>query len=82
VFGTIAARFNDDGVTAVYQHLRSVLDLPPGTLARADTDVSTGSTVVVPPARERYLADVADTVRRYHAETEARVRAPGAASTC
>ena len=73
VFGTIAARFNDDGVTAVYQYLRSVLDLPPGTLARVDTDVSTGSTVVVPPARERYLADVADTVRRYHAETEERV---------
>jgi isobutyryl-CoA mutase len=73
VFGTIAARFNDDGVTAVYQYLRSVLELPPGTLARVDTDVSTGSTVVVPPARERYLADVADTVRRYHAETEERV---------
>ena len=73
VFGTIAARFNDDGVTAVYQYLRSVLDLPPGTLARVDTEVSTGSTVVVPPARERYLADVADTVRRYHAETEERV---------
>ena len=73
VFGTIAARFNDDGVTAVYQYLRSVLDLPPGTLARVDTDVSTGSTVVVPPARERYLADVADTVRRYHAETDERV---------
>ena len=34
VFGTIAARFNDDGVTAVYQYLRSVLDLSPGTLAR------------------------------------------------
>ena len=70
VFGTIAARFNDDGVTAVYQHLRSALDLPPGTLAPVDTDVSTGSTVIVPPARERYLAEVAETVRRYHAETD------------
>ncbi len=67
MFGTIAARFNDDGVTAVYQHLRSALDLPRGSLARVDTDVSTGSTVIVPPARERYLADVAETVRGYHA---------------
>src|SRR6185312_10464058 len=25
VFGTVAARFNDDGVTALYQHLRHVL---------------------------------------------------------
>jgi isobutyryl-CoA mutase len=73
VFGTIAARFNYGGVTAVYQHLRSVLDLPSGTLARVETEVSTGSTVIVPPARERYLADVADTVRRYHSDTDERV---------
>ena len=44
------SRFNDDGVTAVYQHLRSALDLPSGTLAPVSTDVSTGSTVIVPPA--------------------------------
>ena len=25
VFGTVASRFNDDGVTALYQHLRGVL---------------------------------------------------------
>ena len=25
VFGTVAARFNDDGVTALYQHLRGLL---------------------------------------------------------
>jgi methylmalonyl-CoA mutase len=25
VFGTSAARFNDDGVTALYQHLRGLL---------------------------------------------------------
>ena len=73
VYGTIAARFNDDGVTALYHYLRSELDLPAGQLAPVDTDVSTGSTVVVPPARERYLADVAAAVRGYHAETGERV---------
>ncbi len=73
VFGTVAARFDDDGVTAVYQHLRAALGLPVGVLEPVHTEVSTGSTVVVPPARERYLADIADTVRRYHAETEERV---------
>jgi methylmalonyl-CoA mutase len=69
VFGTIAARFNDDGVTALYQHVRGLLGLRPGVLAPVDTQTSTGSTVVVPPARERYLADVADIVRTYHART-------------
>jgi isobutyryl-CoA mutase len=73
VFGTIASRFNDDGVTALYHRLRSYLDLPPGVLAPVDTDVSTGSTVVVPPARERYLAEIGETVRGYHAETAERV---------
>src|SRR6185369_8452435 len=56
VFGTIAARFNDDGVTALYEHLRGQLGLPSGTLPHVDTTTSTGSTVIVPPARERYLA--------------------------
>ncbi|MFL6167875.1 MAG: cobalamin-dependent protein, partial [Ornithinibacter sp.] len=73
VFGTIASRFNDDGVTALYQAMRSALDLPPGMLAPVDTDVSTGSTVIVPPARERYLAEIAETLRGYHAETTTRV---------
>ena len=44
VFGTIAARFNDDGVTALYQHLRGLLaerGLPAGggALAPVDTRV-------------------------------------------
>ena len=50
VFGTIASRFNDDGVTALYQELRTALDLPPGLLTPVTTDASTGSTVIVPPA--------------------------------
>jgi methylmalonyl-CoA mutase len=75
VFGTTASRFNDDGVTALYLHLRGRLGLAPGTLAPVDTQVSTGATVIVPSARERYLADVADTVRSYHARTNEQVAA-------
>jgi methylmalonyl-CoA mutase len=73
VFGTIASRFNDDGVSALYHELRSQLDLAPGVLAPVDTAMSTGSTVIVPSARERYLAEIAETVRGYHAETAERV---------
>ena len=79
VFGTIAARFNDDGVTALYQHLRTQLvehGLPAdqgGALAPADTKVPTGITTVVPPARSRHLAEVAETVRDYHRVTDEQV---------
>ena len=74
VFGTVASRFNDDGVTALYQHLRSELAdrglvVDQGLLAPVTTRTSTATTAVVPADRSRYLADIAATVRSYHAET-------------
>ena len=72
VFGTIAARFNDDGVTALAACIRDLLGFPEGVIPPTSTRTSTGSTVIVPPARERYLAEVAETLRDYHATTEAR----------
>jgi methylmalonyl-CoA mutase len=75
VFGTSAARFNDDGVTALYQHLKTLLagqGLPvsAGVLPKVSVKTSTALTSVVPPARSRYLADIADTVRGYHQVTQ------------
>jgi methylmalonyl-CoA mutase len=76
VFGTSAARFNDDGVTALYQHLRDSLaaqGLPvvEGVLPEVTGRFSTALRHVVPPQRERYLAEIAHTIRDYHAATEA-----------
>ncbi len=75
VFGTSAARFDDDGVTALYQFVRNLLaeqglTVQPGRLAPVPTKVSTGLTTMVPAARVRYLAEVAETVRGYHVATE------------
>jgi isobutyryl-CoA mutase len=75
VFGTSAARFNDDGVTALYQHLKILLDgkgLPVGSgvLPKVTVKASTALRAVVPSARSRYLADIADTVRGYHQTTQ------------
>ncbi|MGH8668062.1 MAG: fused isobutyryl-CoA mutase/GTPase IcmF [Burkholderiales bacterium] len=72
VFGTIAARFNDDGVTALYHALAGQLagkglKLKSGRLPKAATKVSSGSHAIVPPQRSRYLAEIAETVRGYHA---------------
>jgi methylmalonyl-CoA mutase len=75
LFGTIASRFNDDGVTALYQFLREQLGLPAGTIPAVETTVSTGATVIVPPRRERYLAEIADALRGYHEQTTELVQA-------
>ena len=70
VFGTMAARFNDDGVTALYQALKprlAELGLPlqDGRLPAVAVRHSTNQTPVVPAARTRYLAEISDTVRGY-----------------
>ncbi len=74
VFGTSAARFNDDGVTALYQELKELLvkkglEAGPGVLAHVDVRASSGLTSVVPSNRARYLSDIADAVRGYHERT-------------
>lgn len=70
VFGTMASRFNDDGVTALYQALKPRLAalglaLGEGRLPAVQTRHSTHQTPVVPGARARYLAEISDTVRGY-----------------
>ncbi len=71
VFGTIASRFNDDGITALYQKVKSALEakgLPqrPSRLSRVDIRHSSNQSVIVPPTRQRYLAEIAETIRSYH----------------
>ncbi|EIE99651.1 fused isobutyryl-CoA mutase/GTPase IcmF [Saccharomonospora glauca] len=80
VFGTSAAKFNDDGVTALYQHLRDLLadsglSVSAGILPKVEGKVSTDTSVVIPGNRTRYLAEIADTVRRYHKRTRDQVEA-------
>ncbi|MET8181522.1 fused isobutyryl-CoA mutase/GTPase IcmF [Streptomyces sp. NPDC005336] len=74
VFGTSAATFHDDGVTALYQHLRGLLaerGLPvvTGVLPEVSVRHSSGAAQIVPSSRVRYLAEISETVRGYHAAT-------------
>jgi methylmalonyl-CoA mutase len=74
VFGTMAARFNDDGVTALYQALlprlaQLGLNVADSSLPKANVRHSTNQSPVVPAARTRYLAEISDTVRGYKART-------------
>ena len=72
VYGTIASRFNDDGVSALYHGLkralaaRGLVDWPAGRLPDPGDKVSSRSHAIVPAERQRYLADIAETVRGYH----------------
>ena len=75
VFGTIASKFNDDGVTALYHAIMDAVAEKGGTrfkvsLPRPRTKISTSKTIIIPPERVRYLSEIADTIRSYHKETD------------
>ncbi|MDD5028719.1 MAG: methylmalonyl-CoA mutase family protein [Rhodoferax sp.] len=79
VFGTMAARFNDDGVTALYQALSvrlAELGLPlrEGVLPKVSVRHSTNQSPVLPAARTRYLAEISDTVRGYKKKARAQAK--------
>jgi len=79
VFGTMAARFNDDGVTALYQALKDRLQalglpLQPGRLPVVQVRHSSNQTPTVPPQRSRYLAEIAETVRGYKRRVRAQAQ--------
>ena len=80
VYGTIASRFNDDGVTALYLDL--LARLRDKGLTAADsrwlaTEVrhSSDNRAIIPPDRTRYLSEISATVRGYHewARTQAQI---------
>ncbi len=79
VYGTMASRFNDDGVTALYQALKvrlAELGLPvtASRLPLVNTKFSTHQTPVVPASRTRYLAEITDTVRGYKARARSQAK--------
>lgn len=75
VYGSIASRFGDDGVNAAYHGLLNILrDLGlrewVSQLPFAENRIPSQRSVIVPTSRQRYLAEVSETVRRYHSDTE------------
>ena len=76
VYGTIAARFNDDGITALYCGVvdelkaRGLISWNQRGVARLETRVPSDAREIVPSKRQRYLSEIADGVRDYHAGVE------------
>ncbi len=75
-YGTIASRFNDDGVTALYQAILQLFrDRDkgewPSQQAILKEKMSTHHTSIIPTTKQNYLAEIASTIRMYHQDTEA-----------
>ncbi|HSL39172.1 MAG TPA: fused isobutyryl-CoA mutase/GTPase IcmF [Desulforhopalus sp.] len=74
VYGTIASKFNDDGVTALYHGIieqlsaKTSLRLQPG-LPKPEQKIPSSKTIVIPGPRIRYLSEIAAAVREYHQAT-------------
>ncbi len=69
VHSTVASRFGDPGTERLYAALRAklvTLGIPaPATLGERDVPHGTGQ-ALIPPARSRHLAEVAESVRGWH----------------
>ena len=74
VYGTIASKFNDDGVTALYHGIIELLNSKTGcglkpSLPKPAGKTSSSKAIVIPPERIRYLSEITEAIRRYHRET-------------
>ncbi len=71
IYGTMASRFNDDGVTALYQAImprlqEKGLKLQAGKLPPVTVPASSRGRAIVPPERVRYLAEISAALRDFH----------------
>ncbi|GAG22874.1 unnamed protein product, partial [marine sediment metagenome] len=72
VFPTVASRWNDAGVDRLYAALRArVFDEP--VSAEPGAAEASNPQALIPPSRGRYLAEIAETLRGWHQETQAEV---------
>jgi isobutyryl-CoA mutase len=69
VVGTIASQFNDPGTQRLYRRVIDRVAEKTGAPLASSLPEQTGESekvYIIPPERIRYLADIADTVRRYN----------------
>ena len=80
VFPTMAAHFNDPGVTRLYlallKHLNQHFAFNRFSRLFREEEIpepEPEKLMLIPPKRQRYLGDIAETVRRYHRHVEEQV---------
>ncbi|NUP11187.1 MAG: methylmalonyl-CoA mutase family protein [Polyangiaceae bacterium] len=70
IFGTIASQFNDPGMNALYERILRTIHEKTGALFESTADLPTERTTlggIIPAARVRYLAEIAESSDRYDA---------------
>ncbi len=75
IYGTIASKFNDDGVTAFYLGLLDLIKEKTkvefkSKFEKPKQKFSSSKTIIIPTDRIRYLSEISETVRNYHKKTE------------
>ena len=80
VYGTIASKFNDDGITAFYHGMLDLIAEKKNikfesNLPRTGKKESSSKTIIIPGERTRYLAEIANTVKEYHEATKEQAEA-------
>lgn len=69
VFGTIASQFNDPGMNTLYRNLLDLLDQRSGSGFKSQfhaSDEMSEKIFIIPPARNRYLSEISETIRKYN----------------
>jgi methylmalonyl-CoA mutase len=73
VFGTIASQYNDPGVNKFYRSLIDILNhkTNAGFVSKIHAGPEMSDKIdIIPPSRNRYLSEIAETVRNYNKWTE------------
>lgn len=73
VFGTMASQFNDTGVNQLFNHLIGLINQKSGKefqLYSIGAEDEQSRSLIIPPARVRYLSEISETIRAYNALSE------------
>ncbi|OIQ18272.1 MAG: methylmalonyl-CoA mutase [Bacteriovorax sp. MedPE-SWde] len=74
IFGTMASKFNDPGVNALFYEIADTFDFDMNKLSGLKKEKApSDKTKIIPAERSLYLRDISKTCRDYNAETERRV---------
>jgi methylmalonyl-CoA mutase len=73
VFGTIASQFNDPGVNKLYRAIMDRVVSKTGADLKSKFELTKGMSekiYIIPPHRNRYLSEIAETIRNYNQQVE------------
>lgn len=73
VFGTIASQFNDPGMNSLYKSIMDKIDEKTEGVLKSKMEITkemSEKIFVIPPARVRYLSEIAENNRKYDQEVD------------